>query len=92
MKVIESFRRDGTSTLAIVEVDAGEAADIDGMLGLVDDNSENFGFDVQIVSTHDAPTIKVINGRAIPDRQFGFEGASELRKRKRYYQIHVRRG
>jgi hypothetical protein len=89
MKIIESIRRDGSSASAIIEVDAGEVADIDEMLRLLEGENGSFGFDVKLVSTKERPEMKAVGDRKLATRQMGFDGATEIKKHKRYYQIHV---
>lgn len=86
--------------IALVEVDAGEIADIEQMLILVDgDSVGHFGLEAKLVSQLEPPKIKpaMYGGKAIGmghkdvDTQFGFSSASQLRKEKRYYKVFVHR-
>jgi hypothetical protein len=92
MKIIESIRRDGSSASAIVEVEAGEIADMDEMLRLLEGEKGHFGFDVKLVSTKERPEMRTIADRKVAKLQFGFDGATEIKKHRRYYQIHVNLG
>jgi len=79
--------------LAIVEVDAGEVADHDKMVALVDDGL-NFGATVTVMTVDTPPDVKW-------DRNRGFypkydllairSTPSEMINHKRYYKVHVSR-
>ena len=89
MRIVETLNTSNLSESAVVEVAAGESADVDEMVKLVDGDIGHFGVDVKLVSTDEPPEINSIHGRKSPRRQFGFVSASEMKNRKRYYHVYV---
>lgn len=73
---------------AFVQVDPGEVADIEQMLILLDgDTVGHFGVSAHLFSVGHEPkkTAKSWEG------DFGFDNASTIRSKTRYYKVHVSR-
>jgi hypothetical protein len=92
MKIFETLNTSNLTNLsasAVVEVGEGEIADVDEMLKLVAGDLDHFGVDVKLMSTDEPPHLVDIAGRKSASRQFGFFGASEAKRKKRYYHVYV---
>jgi hypothetical protein len=77
---------------AIVEIVENEIADIDEMLVMVDGiTGFDYSADVRLISTDGPPEIRTIAGERTPLRQHHFFKPKEIRQRKRYYEVLLRR-
>ncbi|MFC1535763.1 hypothetical protein ACFL4H_00185 [Candidatus Neomarinimicrobiota bacterium] len=78
--------------LAIIEVEENESADIDNMLILIDGNSVgHFGIDVNLIATDKLPDKLKYKAPYLTGTQFGYANASTMKKKKRFYKVHVHR-
>lgn len=84
---------------AVVLVKAGEVADIEKMVKLLDgDSVGTFGYSVKILSVDKPPKIVpcrdkqgIIAGHKRGEEQFGFPSVAYTRETDRYYEVHVSR-
>jgi hypothetical protein len=93
MKIIELLSDSSGLASAVIEVAESEVADIDEMLKLLDgDSAGNFGIGVHLLSTDQPPKIETdYKGTKRPKTQFGFDRASIVKAKKRYYHVLVYR-
>jgi hypothetical protein len=78
--------------LALVEVGEGESSDVEEMLKLIDgDSVGHFGVDVKLVGTDNPPEYKKGRNGLYTHGQFGYSCSSDMKKKKRYYEVHVHR-
>ena len=101
MQIVKSLspRNSDRSYSACIRVEAGEAADCEAMLRLLDGEIGHFGFSCSLVSIGKEPEYKasLYGGKPIgagyltAESQFGFPPAGEAAKMVRYYSASVNR-
>jgi hypothetical protein len=91
---VKVLRYDGPSNsavgvTAIIEVLPGEAADIEQMLILLDgDTVGHFGLTAKLLTVGHEPDPK---SKSWNEGDFGFDNASTIKTKTRYYKAHVSR-
>jgi hypothetical protein len=78
---------------ALVEVEENEVSDVEEMLKLIDgDSVGHFGISVKLVGCPDMPKYEMGKGGMLfTQGQFGYDRASIMKNKKRYYEVLVSR-
>ena len=91
MRIYDTLRDEPDAIVALIEVEANEAADLDEMLMFVDGAGGDYSVDARLVSTQTPPKIETIGDHRLAVRQRKFARPAEMRTQKRYYEIRLNR-
>jgi len=76
---------------AVVEVEPGENSDVEDMLALVDGQIGHFGISVKLIGTDKCPEYQNGKNGLWTHGQFGYDQASTLKTKRRFYEVMVSR-
>lgn len=90
MKVLRTLLGETDVSLAVVEVDEREIADVDEMLRLMDEIHGDYSLTVRFVAADAPPNVKSIGQHEFALRTSSPRNLDSLRDHKRYYEVSIK--